>query len=606
MNLSSVTPQTSASVAATDAIPTELQAQLEVLRLAYAERLDEKIAAICDGWASYLACEEDVRSIADAIASDSSVPRPIVSIVSAEVEKVTDKPAGSEILVTVHRAAHTLAGSGATFGFSAVSQAARRAEILLKKLVAGEACLDHALRSEIAVILSDLRLSSHVSADETPFSGPSEPMNSPGGARAIYLFCEGESDAPGWSESIGAFGYAVEFFHDLERLDAALQTAIPAAIVVDCQTEPMECGQGGRLLSTVLRDAERRAETPLPVVWLCARSDLRARLQGVRLGGSAFFPHPVDVDSLLVKLDDLTAHSAPEPFRILIVDDEPSLGRLFSVILRQAGMETLVVSDPMHVMAPLVDFRPDLILMDVYMPGCSGVELAAVIRQQEAYIGIPIMFLSVETDITRQLDAMRQGGDDFLIKPVQPRHLVSAVTTRAARARVLRNLMVRDSLTGLLNHTKIKEQLEIELDRARRVGTTVSLAMLDIDHFKVINDTYGHATGDRVLRSLSRLLGQRLRQTDVIGRYGGEEFAVILTGSGAEDARHKLEIVRAAFASLSHFSDGREFRVTFSAGIAAAPPFGGAVKLSEAADRALYEAKRAGRNCTLIAERTNF
>ena len=547
-----------------------LQAQLTVLREAYAAKLDDKIAQIGAQWHDFL-------------------------------EK-TDVEARRESLRELHRAAHTLAGSGATFGFPAVSEAARRAEIVLKSLVQSGAALETEHRAEIEAAFVQLRESSKIQQEIEAFFGPGDAVPLRDGARPIYLFSDDPSGPPSWSASLEAFGYAVSVFDHPSALEAAWREKIPAAIIADCHEHPLLCERDGVLLSSVLGEIARQAEVATPLLMTCRHSDLRSRLQTVRMGGSAFFAHPVDVDSLLVKLDDLTAHVAPEPFRILIVDDEPSLGRLFSVILRQAGMETHVVSDPMQVMAPLVEFRPDLILMDIYMPGCSGLELALIIRQQEAYIGIPIMFLSVETDISKQLAAMRHGGDDFLIKPVQPRHLVSAVTTRATRARALRNLMVRDSLTGLLNHTKTKEQLGIELDRARRLGHSLSLVMLDIDHFKVVNDTYGHATGDRVLRSLSRLLGQRMRQTDYIGRYGGEEFAIIMSGSGSEDARRKLEGVRASFAALAHFADGQEFRVTFSAGIASSPPWSDAASLSEAADRALYAAKNAGRNQIALAD----
>ena len=162
--------------------------------------------------------------------------------------------------------------------------------------------------------------------------------------------------------------------------------------------------------------------------------------------------------------------------------------------------------------------------------------------------------------------------------------------------------MIRDSLTGLLNHTKTKEQLSIEIERMRRLGHEVSLAMIDIDYFKKVNDTYGHATGDRVLRSLSRLLSQRMRQTDVVGRYGGEEFAVIMVGASAENARRAIDKVRESWAQLPHFSNGREFYSTFSAGVASAPPHKNAASLSEAADAALYEAKDAGRDRVVLGE----
>ena len=152
------------------------------------------------------------------------------------------------------------------------------------------------------------------------------------------------------------------------------------------------------------------------------------------------------------------------------------------------------------------------------MPNCHGKELAAAIRQENAYLPIPIVFLSAEDDTSKQLDVMTIGGDDFLVKPIHPEHLVAAVVTRAKRFRALRGLMVRDSLTGLLNHTTTNEQTKIELARARRIKNSLSFALLDIDHFERVNDQYGHPAGDRVIKSLSNLLKKRLRATDVIGR----------------------------------------------------------------------------------------
>ncbi|MFT6914365.1 MAG: PleD family two-component response regulator [Motiliproteus sp.] len=162
------------------------------------------------------------------------------------------------------------------------------------------------------------------------------------------------------------------------------------------------------------------------------------------------------------------------------------------------------------------------------MPECDGMELSKIIRQIGAYISVPIVFLSSEEDQEKQLLAMSLDGDDFLSKPIKPWHLVSAVASRAKRARTMRALAEKDSLTGLFNHTKIKERLQAELSRAKRNHEPLAYAMLDIDNFKHVNDTYGHPAGDRVLKSIAIMLKQRLRKYDVIGCYGGEEFVVIL------------------------------------------------------------------------------
>ena len=281
---------------------------------------------------------------------------------------------------------------------------------------------------------------------------------------------------------------------------------------------------------------------------------------------------------------------------MLIVDDDKEQVSYHALLLQQAGMITSVVSDPENMFPILIDTKPELILLDMYMPGCSGLELATIIRQQEAFVSVPIVFLSIETNQDKHLEAISRGGDGFLIKPIRPEHLITTVRSRIERTRSMRFFMERDSLTGLLNHTHLNQSLSKEVQRAERVGRPLCFAMLDIDHFKNVNDSYGHLTGDRVLKSLARYLQDRLRKTDIIGRYGGEEFGIILFNVDMENAKRVVDTVREDFSKIEHEAGEQRFRVSFSCGIASYPEFDGGGALTEAADRALYTAKANGRN----------
>ncbi len=244
--------------------------------------------------------------------------------------------------------------------------------------------------------------------------------------------------------------------------------------------------------------------------------------------GSGLSHRQLEASSLLEKVELLTNTAPHDPLRVLIIDDSRTQALYTERVLAGAGMLTRSLTDPIRTMAELADFQPDLIILDLYMPACTGPELAKVIRHSDRYVSVPIIYLSAEDDLDKQLDAMSEGGDDFLTKPFRSRHLITTVRNRAARARHLKARMVRDSLTGLYNHTHILQLLEDCSFRARREQQPLSFAMLDIDHFKKINDRHGHPMGDRVIKSLALFLKQRLRKTDFIGRYGGEEFAIVM------------------------------------------------------------------------------
>ncbi len=311
---------------------------------------------------------------------------------------------------------------------------------------------------------------------------------------------------------------------------------------------------------------------------------------------------PVDIGALVDALDKVIVVVEPEPFRVLIVDDVEVQAKVNAMHLARADIHARMLTNPLAIVQTLEEFLPDLLLLDLYMPECTGLELAQVIRQIKTFVSLPIVYLSAETDREKQLVAVGLGGDDFLTKPIKPEHLISAVTSRIKRYREMRSLMLCDSLTGLYNHTSIRERLGQELARAARNKQPLALAMIDLDHFKKVNDTYGHATGDRVLKALTHLFTRRLRQSDVIGRYGGEEFTLILPNTTGDVALQVVDELREAFSQVLHSCEGQSFCLTFSCGVATFPKQPSLATLSEAADQAMYSAKRQGRNQVVLAE----
>ena len=396
------------------------------------------------------------------------------------------------------------------------------------------------------------------------------------------------------ARQLGYFGHRVELCGRLEDLLSHQDTAY-LGVLLDCDA------------ATRLTDSEKTALRALsekvPIAALSNDHGIDRRLMAVRMGWHAFFTRPLDMTSLLDTLERITAPSQAEAGKVLIVDDSPSTAAFYSATLADAGFICQVVTDPLKSLDTLDEMRPELILLDMHMPGASGEELAKAIRQQDAYLSIPIVFLSAESDITRQREAMSLGGDEFLQKPIQPQHLISAVKGRIIRYRALRALMVRDSLTGLLNHTSFKERLRGEVARMKRLDKPLSVALIDIDFFKKVNDGYGHPVGDRVIKSLARLLKQRLRGADVIGRYGGEEFAVAFPETREEDAFRVLDSIRMSFGAIVHIAGERTFHTTLSAGIAAFPAWDEAEELINQADQTLYAAKHGGRNRVGMAGR---
>lgn len=353
--------------------------------------------------------------------------------------------------------------------------------------------------------------------------------------------------------------------------------------------------EGAYVRSEILRMRQEGRETR-QLVFFADEDNFQLRLKALRSGSDAFYVLPADFGQVAEKMQQLLVKKIERPLHIVIVTDDSIVAAEYTPVLQRAGMVSSTVSDPEHVFSTLVEFKPDLILLSTALRGCKGLELAQLLRQHDAFFSIPVLFII--GNYTRAEDAaeIRSQGYELLDPAASPEDMVSSIGMKARRYRKLRYYMERDSLTGLLDHSNLKSQLQREVMRSRRTGIPLSFAMIDADHFKRINDMYGHLTGDRVLKSLSRVLQARLRRTDIIGRYGGEEFGIILLNTGPSQAVEIMDEIRKNFTATCHQAGTEHFYVSFSCGISSYEGKADEADLNRQADEALYAAKENGRN----------
>lgn len=540
--------------------PTSAKDKLQRLRDSFAEQLPRKVDQIRDAWGTVQGAGAN----------------------SAEMR---------QFLLMLH----TLAGSAPSFGFTAFGSIVREMETTLKDLE-GNSPPTQAVKSRIGTKLQELAAASGVRTEHAALRDAVLQVGARGGNpektnRLVFVVDDDKALAEHLAAQIGCFGYEVRFFSELKGMKKALLLSSPAVIIADI------CFPEGDFAGAETIMEIRREDCPdIPAIFMSRHNHLEARIKAVQAGGEAYFLKPVPMSELIEKLDALAFGTAEEPYRVLIVDDDAEISELHATILQEYGMIPRVVTDPMQILKHLVGFKPDLVLLDMYMPGCKGHELARAIRQIEDYDGIPIVFLSSETSVDRQLDAIRMGGDDFLTKPIRPEILISSVIIRAERMRVMRKFMARDSLTGLLNLVKTQEQLDMALLRAKRNSTPCAYAIIELDNFQVVNDKHGYLTGNRGIVIAALLLKRRVRVCDVVGRYGGHRFAVIMADTDSEAAFTVMDEIRASFAKILHECHHGEFYLTLSCGIALYPQFRDAVALNGEALQALSAAKAKGKN----------
>jgi len=511
-----------------------------------------------------------------------------------------------ESLLKLTRLAHQLAGSGKTFDLPAISDTGAALELVLSKAVEemDGGFLSPATHRKVSDAVTAVTGACQMAINTKENLGTINAIALAAVAdveqRQVLLIAQGSepiADIDKLQEQLQYLGYETRIVGNIEALSQDEWVRLPSAAIIITTFS-----QADRVAIRTYLEKRSVINSMLPpILYLTKQNDFQTRLTAVRLQGDAFLTVPVDNLQLIDNLGALVIRSHPTHYHVLIIDDDEVLANRYGLALEKAGMTVTILNDPKNALKVLSSSTIDLVLLDFHMPGCNGFELACMLRQMDHYIHLPIIFLSVEVHLDFLLRHAHLGIDDFLTKPVSLEHLVGVVSGRAVRSSLLHKFMDQDSATGLLNHSRLKKELVLEVARATRKRTIFSYALLDIDHFKLVNDTYGHAMGDVVIQAIAHLLRERLRYTDIIARYGGEEFGIILPDADAEHALTILEEIRKKFSSIAFPIHNEEFHVTFSGGIAEFPVFSTDSTLSIAADKALYMAKKSGRDQIVVA-----
>lgn len=481
------------------------------------------------------------------------------------VAQLERDPANAAALQKLARHFHGLAGMGATYGFPRVSTLGDEAESVLLPIVkrgsGANAELVARWRALVAEIDGEIRR---------------EPVATKITSRGFdVLLIEPDAEAAGVvAKALEEEGMRVRICA-LDDATTELDARMPDALIVDADSysilETLRGRPGGERVGAIVTGGGE---------------DFVEKVRAIRSGADAFMAKPFDIPALLRRVGALRERKEHPARRILAVEDDAVTAALLRGILGSAGYEVEVCRDPSVFEKSLIAFQPDLLLMDVQLSeDVSGHDLVRYVRQSERFSTVPVIIVTSDSERRAILEGTSAGADMLVTKPVDWDLLLSQIAARLERATVVRELTDRDPLTGVLTRGAFET-------RARQsVGArSAVLVLIDLDHFKAINDTHGHLAGDRVLAALGTLLRRRVRSSDAVARYGGEEFAMVLDDTSVAEAVRLCEGLLADFSAIEH---GQVRNVTFSAGVAA---MGASFDESfRAADAALYDAKRAGR-----------
>lgn len=487
------------------------------------------------------------------------------------------------------RDAHKLAGTLGMFGIPRGSEIAR--ELEQAAAVAGGPA--RAATPRLAELVLELRRQ----LDAGPGAAPGEQNADPGGSDGCGLLVVSGDRALReqlCSEALGS---------RLRPRGAASAAAARALVATETPDAAVLDLAGGDHEALALLADLAGDELPVAVVVLTGSGDLVDRVEVAGCGARGFIQRTRPPGEVIAAVSATIERRALAQETVLAVCDDPASREALLALLAPLGLRVTALSEPHQLWEQLEEIDPDLLVLDLDMPGLDGIDLCRAVRADVHFGQLPVLFLTAAADARTVQRIFEAGADDYVNKPIVGEELVVRIRNRLDRVRLHRELAERDGLTGASSRRKSTAALEDLIALARRFEQPLSLALIDLDRFKALNDRLGHAAGDDALRRIGEMLAEAFRGEDVIGRWGGEEFVLGMYGMARDDGIQRVAELLESFRGESFSGrDGRVARISFSAGVAEFPRDGQSLdELYRAADTALYQAKAGGRNRVMPA-----
>lgn len=429
-------------------------------------------------------------------------------------------------------------------------------EVYLSSFVGSDINPGAAQIDAIAGLVRALKTAANVtaSAEQHRDSTPSD--------TGVFVLGDRDGFTADLTNALTELGCKVTSFSDVDSLLSRLQVQQPKIIVTDTAMLP-----DMPPLSAELIRLRSHMSIDIPLIFISDSTALQLRVDAIRAGGDGYFVAPLDNAAVAAQIRDMAVPGEQRPHRVLVVEDDPTQADFAASILRKAGIEVLQVIEPVKVIESLRAFRPDLILMDIYMPEVNGIELTTVIRDHKEFVTIPIVFLSGEQSTEKQLDALSVGGDDFIAKPIRPKHLLGVVQTRIRRARQMLSATGQppkhDRVTGLFSRQHFLDSIARLIDDEARTGSA-GVILVRPDDLPALQGQIGIGGVDHLMSELGAAIASQVQDLDVAARLDENSFAVLVK---RETADAIVELAESILNQIAGHTFADQVRTTVSIGL---------------------------------------